>query len=86
VTRASLREYAVRQRERYAQTTSRPQKRAGLDHKELQKVLADLIPPNLRYSLHVNLVAHGRATCKSVRPACGECEVRRFCTTFEDRG
>ena len=28
----------------------------GLDHKQLQKKLADLIPPNLRYSLHVNLV------------------------------
>src|SRR3990167_5094994 len=31
VTRASLREYAVRQRERYAQATTRPQKRAILD-------------------------------------------------------
>src|SRR5262249_40677073 len=30
----------------------------GLDHKKLQKILADLIPPNLRYSLHVNLVMH----------------------------
>ena len=32
----------------------------GLDHKKLQRVLADLIPPPLRYSLHVNLVEHGR--------------------------
>ena len=31
MTRASLREYAVRQRERYAQATTRPQKRALLD-------------------------------------------------------
>ena len=31
MTRASLREYAVRQRERYAQATTRPQKRAILD-------------------------------------------------------
>ena len=31
MTRASLREYASRQRERYAQATTRPQKRAILD-------------------------------------------------------
>jgi DNA-cytosine methyltransferase len=51
----------------------------GLDHKKLQRVLADLIPPNLRYSLHVNLVEHGRAVCRSVRPLCEQCELRNLC-------
>jgi DNA-cytosine methyltransferase len=51
----------------------------GLDHKKLQKILADLIPPNLRYSLHVNLVMHGRSVCRSVRPLCEQCELRNFC-------
>ncbi len=55
---------------------------AGLDHKQLQRVLADLIPPNLRYSLHVNLVEHGRAVCRKIRPLCGECELRNFCAYF----
>jgi endonuclease III len=54
----------------------------GLDHKKLQRVLADLIPPNLRYSLHVNLVEHGRAVCRSVRPLCGQCELRNFCRYY----
>lgn len=54
----------------------------GLDHKKLQKVLADLIPPNLRYSLHVNLVAHGREVCPATTPHCERCEVRGFCRTF----
>jgi DNA (cytosine-5)-methyltransferase 1 len=54
----------------------------GLDHKKLQVVLADLIPPNLRYSLHVNLLVHGREVCKSPRPLCDQCELRNFCTTF----
>ena len=31
----------------------------GFDHKKLQTILADVIPPNLRYALHVNLVQHG---------------------------
>lgn len=51
----------------------------GLDHKKLQRELAELMPPNLRYSLHVNLVEHGRAVCKSPKPLCGQCEVRNLC-------
>lgn len=51
----------------------------GLDHKQLQHVLPDLIPPNLRYSLHVNLVAHGRAVCRSRSPLCNQCELKKLC-------
>src|SRR5262245_15095090 len=54
----------------------------GLDHKKLQKVLADLIPPNLRYSLHVNLVQHGRTVCQAVRPQCAACDLRNFCSYY----
>jgi DNA (cytosine-5)-methyltransferase 1 len=54
----------------------------ALDHKKLQAELADVIPPNLRYSLHVNLVAHGRSICRSVRPLCDQCELRKLCATF----
>ena len=51
----------------------------GLDHKQLQRELIDLIPPNLRYSLHVNLVQHGRTVCRSIAPLCNQCELRTFC-------
>jgi DNA (cytosine-5)-methyltransferase 1 len=54
----------------------------GLDHKQLQATLADLIPPILRYSLHVNLLVHGREVCRSPRPLCEQCELRNFCSTF----
>lgn len=54
----------------------------GLDHKKLQKILTDLIPPNLRYSLHVNLVAHGRTTCTAGKPRCDECAIRKFCAYY----
>jgi DNA (cytosine-5)-methyltransferase 1 len=57
----------------------------GLDHKQLQRVLTDLIPPPLRYSLHVNLVEHGRAVCRSPRPLCGDCELRAFCRHYRER-
>jgi DNA (cytosine-5)-methyltransferase 1 len=58
---------------------------SGLGHKKLQAELADLIPPNLRYSLHVNLVAHGRTVCRAVRPLCDRCEIRNFCATYRKR-
>ena len=51
----------------------------GRDHKKLQGDLADLVPPNLRYGLHVNLVQHGRTICRSERPLCDQCELRNFC-------
>lgn len=54
----------------------------GLDHKQLQAQLADLVPPLLRYSLHVNLVCHGRSICIAGNPRCSGCEIRKFCRTY----
>jgi len=41
--------------------------------------LEETIPRELRSSLHVNLVAHGRATCTAVSPRCDSCVVRSNC-------
>ena len=54
----------------------------GRDHKELQAVLAELVPPNLRYSLHVNLIAHGREICRAQKPLCGECDLKGLCHSY----
>jgi DNA (cytosine-5)-methyltransferase 1 len=56
----------------------------GLDHKQLQRVLTDLVPPPLRYSLHVNLVEHGRAVCRAPRPLCESCDLRPFCGYYRE--
>jgi endonuclease III len=37
------------------------------------------IPSFLRYSLHVNLVSHGRSTCFAAAPNCDICCIRRKC-------
>lgn len=37
-----------------------------------------LIPPEIRYTLHVNLVVHGREVCKAL-PACHHCVLRDIC-------
>jgi endonuclease III len=51
----------------------------GRDHKVKQRLLSGAVPPSLRYVLHVNAVAHGRATCLSGRPRCSHCPVARYC-------
>lgn len=54
----------------------------GLDHKQLQAELPRFVPPNLRRTLHVNLVAHGREVCTARRPACERCDLKKLCLTF----
>jgi len=42
-------------------------------------LLANLIAPERRYRLHVNLVAHGRTLCHARGPQCGRCPVETYC-------
>jgi len=44
-----------------------------------QEPLQNLVPLALRYSLHVNAVAHGRETCLPTRPKCDVCPIARLC-------
>ena len=41
--------------------------------------LQDLIPPALRFSLHVNMVSHGRRVCMACSPKCHECVISSYC-------
>lgn len=50
-----------------------------MDHKKRQRVLLDPVPPDLRYSLHVNLICHGRTMCHAIAPKCGKCFLRDEC-------
>lgn len=45
----------------------------------VQAEMERLVPPELRYSLHVDLVVHGRAKCTPRRPNCPSCPVRSLC-------
>ena len=46
---------------------------------EAQDPLQSLVALDIRYSLHVNAVAHGRATCIPGAPRCGECSIASLC-------
>ena len=54
----------------------------GLDPKQLQAVLPEVVPPPIRHSLHVNLAVHGLEVCKSIAPDCSSCDLRNLCQTY----
>lgn len=43
--------------------------------------IQNLIPPKLRYSLHVTMISLGRKTCLSRNPKCELCPLRSICPT-----
>jgi endonuclease-3 len=45
------------------------------------RLLEDLVPPELRTSLHVGLIQLGREICKAGRPRCEECPLVDLCPT-----
>lgn len=53
-------------------------RRADQSHETLEA----LVPADLRYGLHVNAIAHGRAVCKSGLPRCGQCVISMWCDYF----
>jgi len=44
-----------------------------------QSLLESMIQPALFYSLHMNLVEHGRKTCKAHTPLCHTCPLFKLC-------
>ncbi|MCU0293756.1 MAG: hypothetical protein MUF10_17525 [Thermoanaerobaculaceae bacterium] len=52
---------------------------AGLSEQRIHAELDRLVAPELRHSLHVNAIWHGRAVCRAIRPRCRECVVQRSC-------
>lgn len=46
---------------------------------KFQERVQGLIPEEWVYSLHINLIAHGRAVCRPRNPQCGECVLNKLC-------
>lgn len=46
--------------------------------------LRALIPPEWRHTMHVDLVAHGRAICHARQPECGRCPLRGECDYYHE--
>ena len=46
---------------------------------QTESLLEKLIPGNLIYQLHLNLIAHGRMVCKTTNPLCQDCVLLEDC-------
>ncbi|HEX2058212.1 MAG TPA: endonuclease III [Actinomycetota bacterium] len=44
-------------------------------------LLRDAVPPELRYELHMQLIAHGRTVCTARTPNCSACVLLELCPT-----
>lgn len=52
---------------------------AKVSPKKAQALLESMVPSSLFYSMHVNLVEHGRKTCKARTPLCHVCPLSKLC-------
>ena len=52
----------------------------GLSEERIHSALEELVADDLRYSLHVNAIWHGRSVCRARRPDCESCVLRAHCT------
>lgn len=43
------------------------------------ELLRELVPEELHFQLHLNLVQHGRETCHARNPDCASCPLKRHC-------
>ena len=51
-----------------------------------QKELEALVPEEEYYSMHINLIEHGRRRCRARNPSCPECELSRQCSFRKSGG
>ena len=59
-------------------------KRLGLvpqkfSDEQAHRLMENLIPPKTHYSLHINLIKHGRQICRSQNPRCDRCSLIEYC-------
>lgn len=47
-----------------------------------QEELSTRVPPEAAYSLHVNLIEHGRRVCHPARPGCSNCPLTSECEHY----
>jgi len=58
---------------------------ARATREQAHTLLEELIPPDLYYPLHLNLIALGRDVCHPRNPECGRCVLRDECDFYRQR-
>jgi len=53
---------------------------------QVQAILEAVLPAEAIYPFHLQLIAHGRATCKAQRPRCDACPLAEWCDYTHQAG
>lgn len=53
--------------------------RPGSTRNDTYDLLNSVVPADIKYALHVQLVEHGRRTCRALSPRCNECVLVASC-------
>jgi endonuclease-3 len=59
-----------------------PEKRSD---RQAHELMEKLVPPGKHYSLHVNLIRHGRQICRPQNPKCDKCPLIEHCEYGQSR-
>ncbi len=54
------------------------------NREKTQEEMKDIIPSKDKYSLHINLIEHGRKICKAKKPLCSECFLQNLCDYYQN--
>ncbi len=50
------------------------------------RLLAPMVPADIRYDLHVAMIGHGRTVCRAQRPRCDACVLKDLCAYGRQNG
>ncbi|MDQ7029594.1 MAG: endonuclease III [Ardenticatenia bacterium] len=53
--------------------------------RQIRAVWEMIVPPEWYYSLHLNLIRHGRHVCKARRPRCDHCVLQDLCDFYRNK-
>ncbi|MDY0020410.1 MAG: endonuclease III [Anaerolineae bacterium] len=56
---------------------------ATTTREKAHELLEHLVPPELYYPFHIQLIEHGRAVCLARRPHCERCTLQEFCDYYK---
>jgi endonuclease III len=54
----------------------------SVSREKAHELLEQLIPTELYYPFHINLIEHGRAVCHSRKPECARCLLQDYCDYY----
>jgi endonuclease-3 len=57
----------------------------GTSREKAHDLLEDLLPEDLYFTFHLNIIEHGRTVCKARSPQCDVCVLRDLCKYYREK-